>query len=99
MRAIAVLLLALQLRPVLGAALCIQKISPATECSMPDGGQSAPPAQHCPAAEFCAAVAPAVPAVATVLELFASDFVPGTHFVSLLHSVEPSAPPAPPPNA
>ena len=111
----ALLLLVLQLKPLVGALVCFQTPFPASECPMPDGrggsvpGQAPAPLPHdfghgapapaCPAADFCAAAAPAIGAVATILAPLLSTHATAIRFVLRLHSTEPVAPPAPPPNA
>ncbi len=109
--AAAVLLLVLQLKPLVGTAICIENLSTTGECPMPIGqapGQTPAPAPHepghgfpapgCPAADFCAPLAPAIGAVPVILSTPISERGTSTSFLPGLHSVEPAAPPAPPPN-
>lgn len=101
----ALLLLILQLKPLVGAALCVQNLSTRSECPMPSGesGQApAPvpqdPGHGCPAAAFCASVAPAIGAFPVVFFMAASEHSASTWFLPGLHSIARAAPPAPPPN-
>ena len=110
----ALLLLFLQLRPFVGAAVCLHNLAAGTECPMPDHPDAPPersptpgsphssseiPASGCPAAEFCMAAAPALAPDAAVVLRAPTDHVISALFTPRLHSTEPAAPPAPPPNA
>lgn len=113
MRAAATLLfLLLQLKPLVGAAVCFQNLSTGSECPMPASqapGQPPAPLPHdpghgfptpgCPAADFCASFAPAVGAVPAILSTPTSEHSTNSWFLPGLHSVDPAAPPAPPPNS
>ena len=111
MKAAALLLLLLQLKPLVGAAVCFQNLSTGTECPMPNDPAPGPaptplphdpgrgiPSPGCPAADFCA-LAPALGAVPGVFSADVSEHQTTPAFVLRFHSADPVAPPAPPPNA
>lgn len=111
----ALLLILLQLRPLAGAVVCLHNLATGMECPMPDHPDGsaparapAPPAPQaghgipgsgCPAADFCAPMAPAIAAVPSPFVGMISEHSIGMLFRHGLHSTEPAAPPAPPPNA
>ncbi len=114
MRSIAAaLFLFLQLRPLVGAAICFEMTPTANHCTMPepdqvprhdspahpgtsDGGANAP---GCPVTAFCASSAPSLAPVSTSLSVPMFDHGTPIGPVPNAHSAEPTAPPAPPPNA
>lgn len=105
---VALLLLLLQVKPLAAAVICLRDASPASECPMPGQAPSPAPAPHgsdhgapagCPAAAVCAAAAPALGAFTTSFSTSPLEHLSNTWFVSKLHSADPVAPPAPPPNA
>ena len=109
------LFLLLQLRPLAAAAVCLHNMSSGTECPMPAGDdRSAPgqvpvqlpqhsdhstPSPGCPAAELCVSPAPVVEPAVPVFSLVTPDHGIAPWFTATIHSAEPAAPPAPPPNA
>lgn len=106
LRTIGILILALQFRPVVVAAVCLAGDSSAVQhCAMmtqtPDQTKHRPtvPA-NCPAAQLCSAshiVLPAFIVLATPQIVGHDTIAPQS--APRLHVAEPTAPPVPPPNA
>jgi len=106
-----VFFLLLELQPLAGAAICIERVPSGADCPMPEdsepthGSPTHSPAGQIPGGSpLCQAIAFCVggPALAVAAEgLSQSAPVQGASIVfeSTLHSADPVAPPAPPPNS
>jgi len=99
------LLLLIQIRPMVGAGLCMQVAARSEhECSMPvpgpaphDHGSQGGTSQNCAQMAVCAPAAPVVPPA--VLDVFDACIPCHSHYSTppLLHPGDHPAPPQPPP--
>lgn len=112
-RTIAFLFLLLQLKPLVGMAVCLHQAATAdAECPMPAPAApqpgdrqelTSPPPQAqdhaCPFADLCAPAAPALTPARAAVRYEGRLVAAPLASIPATHPADPTAPPAPPPNA
>jgi hypothetical protein len=94
----------LMLKPLAGAAVCLEREMTRDDCAMAEEGFPAAPASDelphgCALLDACAAPAPSTVPVSVEIPVLAAAHPFSSGILTLIHSVDPTAPPAPPPNS